>query len=117
LARVSGSLASLPSASNRSRSASSHSPCFMRDTAKPLYRGACTDTKSGDVKQYFHNTVRAICKGMYAKDGMANTLWAEEQSITNEHIHSKPIEVLPSACFSTLCHCSCTIGTLAITYC
>jgi hypothetical protein len=38
---VSWSLASLPSASSRSRSASSHSPIFMWHTARPLCRGAC----------------------------------------------------------------------------
>ncbi len=58
LANVSGSFASLPRASCRSRSASSHSPIFIRHTAKPLWSGACNSNRrhaSVDTRQ------QAIC--------------------------------------------------------
>ena len=70
LASVSASFASLPSASCRSRSASSHSPIFMWHTASPLCSSGCVcqPKKQGqDIRDSHVSTTPKACGRLQAR--------------------------------------------------
>jgi hypothetical protein len=81
LASVSASFASLPSASCRSRSASSHSPIFMWHTASPLCSSGCVSQRKRqgqDIRGSHVSTTPKACGRLQARCAAAAALTAEE---------------------------------------